>query len=160
MNITKLELANRISKKVNKPTTELKIVIETFLDEILNALAEGRRIEIRGFGVFKAKTRRERIGRNPRTGETVPVPSYVAPVFKFSKDAQKIFDKKLQVQHKPEQTSVPAFSSKTHPKKMKGKKPEVSLPKKPEPVPEPASVQQPLPKVESTAQSAEQFSPL
>lgn len=96
MSLTKMDLCNRISRKLgNLPATELKPVVEAFMDEILVALAEGNRIEIRGFGAFKTKNRKKRIGRNPRTGETVPIPEYTAPVFKFSKDAQSIFASKL-----------------------------------------------------------------
>jgi len=96
MNITKMDLCNRVAKKMSgKSSVELKPVLESFLDEILDVLSEGHRIEIRGFGCFRTKTRQPRLGRNPRTGEQVPIPEYVAPLFKFSKDAQKSFDKKI-----------------------------------------------------------------
>ena len=75
VNITKLDLAVRVAKRLNKPVTESKLVIETFLDEVMNVLTDDHRIEIRGFGVFKTKTRKSRRGRNPRTGESVQVPS-------------------------------------------------------------------------------------
>jgi integration host factor subunit beta len=96
MNMTKIELCSRISKKFNRAAVELKPLFEAFLDEILNTLAEGHRIEIRGFGCFKVKKREKRIGRNPRTGETVDIPTHLSPVFKFSKDAQKSFENKLK----------------------------------------------------------------
>lgn len=96
MNVTKLELCSRVAGKLNKQATDMKPIFETFLDEIFEVLSEGRRIEIRGFGCFLTKTRRKRIGRNPRTGETVDIPAYTAPVFKFSKDGQKNFDIKLK----------------------------------------------------------------
>ena len=147
MNITKLDLAIRVAKRLNRPVTETKAVIETLLDEIMTVLTDDHRIEIRGFGVFRAKTRKSRRGRNPRTGESVQVPSYVAPTFKFSKDGQKIFDNKILERAT---TSVPAYSSKSKAKKKKtSTKPEpqrVSLIK--EPVPEPSNL------------SAETFSPI
>lgn len=97
MNSTKLDLCNRISKKLNyKHINEIKPVVEALLDEVLNVLAEGQKIELRGFGVFRVKTRKSRIGRNPRTGETVKIKEYKAPVFKFSKEAQNLFDLKLK----------------------------------------------------------------
>ena len=65
------------------------------MDEILIALAEGRNLELRGFGSFKTKIRNKRMGRNPRTGKIVEIPPYKAPLFKFSKDGQRIFDEKL-----------------------------------------------------------------
>jgi len=96
-NATKLDLCNRISKKLdNKPVTDIKVTVETFLDEILKILSEGQRIEIRGFGAFSVKDRKTRIGRNPRTGKEVTIPEYKAPHFKFSREAQNNFESKLK----------------------------------------------------------------
>ena len=96
MNITKIDLCNRISEKLNnRSIKEVKPIIENFLDEILTILSEGRRIEIRGFGAFSVKNRRARIGRNPRTGEIVNINGYKALYFKFSKEAQNIFEIKM-----------------------------------------------------------------
>lgn len=95
MNVTKLDLCNRVSKKItDKNPTELKPIFETFLDEILSVLSEGKRIEIRGFGCFQTKKRNSRVGRNPRTGEEVKIPEYTVPLFRFSKDAMKTYEKK------------------------------------------------------------------
>lgn len=143
MNITKLDLAIRVSKKLGKPASEMKLVIESLVDEILTVLTDGHRIELRGFGVFKTKTRKSRNGRNPRTGESVKVPSYVAPTFKFSKDGQKVFDNKLI---EKASTSVPAYSSKS-----KAKKKKIPL------VGQEHTAATPAP---STALSAETFSPV
>jgi nucleoid DNA-binding protein len=98
MNVTKLELCNRVSKKLTDiPTGSLKPILETFLDEILTILSENRRIEIRGFGSFRTRSKKTRLGRNPRTGDPVQIPAYKAPIFKFSRDAQKIFSSKLNI---------------------------------------------------------------
>jgi nucleoid DNA-binding protein len=72
--------------------TDVKPIVETFLSETITALAEGNRIEIRGFGSFRIKNRKTRIGRNPRTGDAVPIPEYKAMSFKFSRDAQNSFE--------------------------------------------------------------------
>lgn len=61
-------------------------VVNAILDEIVDALARGDRVEIRGFGAFSVKRRDARIGRNPRTGEHVSVQEKVVPVFKAGKD--------------------------------------------------------------------------
>lgn len=74
------------------PIQDVKPVIEAFFDETIQTLAEGYRIEIRGFGAFSAKERKARLGRNPRTGEAVNIPKYKTPVFKFSKEAQNNFE--------------------------------------------------------------------
>lgn len=97
MNITKRDICIRIAKKLGQNHINgIKPIIDTFLDEILAALSEGQRIEIRGFGAFIVKNRKARIGRNPRTGEIVDIPEYKAPCFKFSRDAQNNFDLKIK----------------------------------------------------------------
>ena len=55
------------------------------MEKISDLLIEGEHLEIRGFGTFKVKERKERMARNPRTGDAVPVPSRRVPVFKVSK---------------------------------------------------------------------------
>lgn len=61
-------------------------VVNAILEEITQALARGDRVEIRGFGAFSIKKRDARMGRNPRTGEHVPVSEKVVPVFKAGKE--------------------------------------------------------------------------
>ena len=91
-NIRKKDLCDRVAKRLeDKSTEEVKLVVDSLFEEILKILSEDLRIEIRGFGTFKVKRRKARIGRNPRTGETVLISAHKAPVFKFFKDAQGIF---------------------------------------------------------------------
>ena len=59
--------------------------MNTVFDEIINALAKGNRVELRGFGAFSVKSRDARIGRNPRTGESVKVENKKVPFFKTGK---------------------------------------------------------------------------
>jgi integration host factor subunit beta len=59
--------------------------LNTVFDEIINALAKGDRVELRGFGAFSVKSRDARIGRNPRTGESVKVENKKVPFFKTGK---------------------------------------------------------------------------
>jgi integration host factor subunit beta len=101
MNVTKQDLCTRVAKKFEKEEissltsiSDLRLIFDTFIDEIMASVAEGSRIEIRGFGCFKPVMKKKRIGRNPRTGEVVAIPPYLAPYFKFSKDAQKNFEAK------------------------------------------------------------------
>ncbi|MGZ3265777.1 MAG: integration host factor subunit beta [Croceibacterium sp.] len=61
---------------------EIEQVVSIFFDEIAKRLAEGGRVELRGFGAFSTRARESRTGRNPRTGETVAVPSKRVPYFK------------------------------------------------------------------------------
>lgn len=105
MNTTKSDICRRVSNRLGNQykISHIKTILETSFDEILSILAEEKRIEIRGFGAFKTKMRQPKIGRNPRTGEVVPVPAYKTPSFKFSKDAQKIFNEKIQAQPEKQQ---------------------------------------------------------
>lgn len=60
-------------------------VVQTVFDEIITALANGDRVELRGFGAFSVKARDARVGRNPRTGEAVKVEDKKVPFFKTGK---------------------------------------------------------------------------
>lgn len=65
---------------------DVENIVNAILDTIVDALSRGDRVELRGFGAFSVKKRDARIGRNPRTGETVPVSEKVIPVFKTGKE--------------------------------------------------------------------------
>ena len=60
----------------------MKKIVQKTIDAITESLERGETVELRNFGVFKVKSRRGRIGRNPRTGEEVPVPEKKVVVFK------------------------------------------------------------------------------
>ncbi|MGZ3173424.1 MAG: integration host factor subunit beta [Croceibacterium sp.] len=68
---------------------EIEQVVSIFFDEIAKRLAEGGRVELRGFGAFSTRARESRTGRNPRTGETVAVPSKRVPYFKPGKEMRE-----------------------------------------------------------------------
>jgi nucleoid DNA-binding protein len=61
---------------------EIKSVIQSVLDYLIDSLAKGETIELRNFGVFKVRTRKGRMARNPKTGQKVPVPDRKVVVFK------------------------------------------------------------------------------
>lgn len=86
MNITKQHLVDRVAHKTGFSKTESKIIIDNFLDTVKETVAEGNRIELRGFGVYKSKHRKPKIGRNPKTGIEVPIDEAYVPVFKPSID--------------------------------------------------------------------------
>ncbi|MEO6093650.1 MAG: integration host factor subunit beta [Novosphingobium sp.] len=67
-------------------TEDIERALDTFFNEISERLAEGGRVELRGFGAFSTRARRARNGRNPRTGETVEVPGKRVPYFKPGKE--------------------------------------------------------------------------
>ena len=68
---------------------EIEQVVDIFFDEIAQRLAEGGRVELRGFGAFSTRERAARTGRNPRTGETVDVPAKRVPYFRPGKEMRR-----------------------------------------------------------------------
>jgi integration host factor subunit beta len=68
---------------------EIEQVVSIFFDEIAKRLAEGGRVELRGFGAFSTREREARTGRNPRTGEAVDVPAKRVPYFKPGKEMRE-----------------------------------------------------------------------
>lgn len=72
---------------------DVERIVGTIFDEISTALAKGDRVELRGFGAFSVKCRPARIGRNPRTGDTVNVEEKFVPYFKTGKDLRQKLNK-------------------------------------------------------------------
>jgi integration host factor subunit beta len=79
---------------------DIEKLVNAILDTIADALAQGGRAEIRGFGSFAVKKRNARTGRNPRTGETVSISEKVAPVFKTGKEMRQRLNPASQKQAK------------------------------------------------------------
>ncbi len=80
--ITKKDIVMKVSNSTNLTQIDVKKIVQRTLDVIVESLEEGHTVELRNFGVFKVKTRRGRIGRNPRTGQEVAVPEKRVVVFK------------------------------------------------------------------------------
>jgi integration host factor subunit beta len=86
----KSELIQRIAEEnPHLFQRDVEKIVSTIFDEIAGALARGDRVELRGFGAFSVKSRDARMGRNPRTGEAVPVPEKRVPFFKTGKDLRE-----------------------------------------------------------------------
>jgi integration host factor subunit beta len=68
---------------------EIERVVDVFFEEIVHRLADGGRVELRGFGAFSTRDREPRKGRNPRTGATVEVPGKRVPYFKPGKEMRQ-----------------------------------------------------------------------
>jgi|TARA_B100000959_G_scaffold36736_1_gene35359 integration host factor subunit beta len=84
--MTKAELIKKVSKKTNLTKTQAGVVVKTMFQSITDSLGEGNRVVLRGFGSFMIRHRREKIGRNPRTGVTLDVPAKNVPFFRAGKD--------------------------------------------------------------------------
>ncbi len=80
--MTKKDIVLKISQEIGAKQVDVKRVVQRTLDCIVESLSQGEKVELRNFGVFKVKARRGRTGRNPRTGQTVPVPPKRVAVFK------------------------------------------------------------------------------
>ena len=87
--MTKKDIILKISDETNLKQLDVKKVVQKTLDYIVQALARGEKIELRNFGVFKTKQRKSRTGRNPRTGQVVPVPPRKVVVFKPGLEMKK-----------------------------------------------------------------------
>jgi integration host factor subunit beta len=70
----------------------MEVVVNTIFDSMIDALREGERIEIRGFGSFQVKVREAREGRNPKTGEPVHISAKRTPFFKVGKELKEKVD--------------------------------------------------------------------
>ena len=80
--MTKKDIVIKISSETGLKQLDVKRVVQKSLDTIVASLAQGDTVELRNFGIFKIKSRKGRTGRNPRTGEKVPVPPRRVVVFK------------------------------------------------------------------------------
>jgi integration host factor subunit beta len=83
--ITKKELIDRIAEGTNTRRVQVKRVVQQFLDEIVNELGRGNRLEFRDFGVFESKLRKARKAQNPKTLEPVEVPEKRTVKFKVGR---------------------------------------------------------------------------
>jgi integration host factor beta subunit len=92
--MTKSVLIEKVSEKVEGLTrNQTEIVVDTVFDSIKKALMQGEKIEIRGFGNFRLKTRNPRKARNPKTGESVEVPGKKVLYFKVGKALKETLNK-------------------------------------------------------------------
>lgn len=87
--MNKSQLIENLSEKTNRSINEAEQTVRIFFDNIKKALAEGDKVEIRGFGSFVLKKYKGYTGRNPKTGEPVEVEPKVLPVFRTGKDLKE-----------------------------------------------------------------------
>ena len=84
--MTKADLIEEVSRLAELTRKDSEVIVETIFDSVVRALRTGDKIEIRGFGSFRTRQRQPRVGRNPKTGTRVEVPSKRIPFFKPSKE--------------------------------------------------------------------------
>ncbi len=88
--MTKKDIVLKISNETKMKQQDVKKVVQKTLDSIVESLTNGQTVELRNFGIFKVKSRRGRTGRNPRTGQVVPVPPKKVVVFKPGLEMKKL----------------------------------------------------------------------
>lgn len=90
--MTKAELIDEVAAAARLSKKDAEQVVALFFDSIVDALRAGDRVELRGFGSFTTRQRAARLGRNPKTGDVVPVPAKLVPHFKPGKELRALVD--------------------------------------------------------------------
>ena len=80
--MTKKDIIMKISEETGLKQVDVKEVVQRTFDMIVDSLSAGKKVELRNFGIFKVKTRKGRLGRNPRTGDGVTIPDKKVVSFK------------------------------------------------------------------------------
>jgi integration host factor subunit beta len=90
--MTKAELVEQIAEKINLTKKDTERIVNIVFGSIMNSLSNGDKVELRGFGSFRVRSRNSRDGRNPRTGEAVAIPPKNVPFFKAGKELRQMVD--------------------------------------------------------------------
>jgi len=96
--MTKQQLIEKVAARTELKNSEVEVVVDSVLDMIAEALRSNERVDLRGFGSFVVKDRKERQGRNPRTGETITIAAKRDASFKPGKELK---EKLAQVEAAP-----------------------------------------------------------
>lgn len=93
--MTKAELVDEVARAVQLTKKQAESIVNVVFDSIVDSLRGGEKIELRGFGSFRLRSRKSRTGRNPKTGEKVDVPSKKIPYFKPGKELKELINRTL-----------------------------------------------------------------
>src|SRR5215210_1042755 len=93
--MTKAELVDEVARVVQLTKKQAETIVNIVFDSIVDSLRAGQKIELRGFGSFRLRSRKSRTGRNPKTGEKVEVPSKKIPYFKPGKELKELINRAL-----------------------------------------------------------------
>ena len=106
--MTKAELVDEVARVVQLTKKQAETIVNIVFDSIVDSLRAGQKIELRGFGSFRLRSRKSRTGRNPKTGEKVEVPSKKIPYFKPGKELKELINREsASPAATPGETSVP-----------------------------------------------------
>lgn len=81
----KADMVNAIAEKTNVPKVDVLVVMESFFNEVKEAMADGKNVYIRGFGSFVIKRRAEKVGRHIKANKSITIPEHFIPTFKPAK---------------------------------------------------------------------------
>ena len=112
--MTKADLIEEVSRVVEMTRKDSEVIVEAIFDSVVRALRAGDKIEIRGYGSFRTRQRQPRVGRNPKTGTRVEVPSKRIPYFKPSKELKDLVNQtetREQSDGAPSQPTTPGISN-------------------------------------------------
>jgi integration host factor subunit beta len=104
--MTKADLIDEVSRLTELTRKDSEVIVETIFESVVRSLRGGDKIEIRGFGSFRTRQRKPRLGRNPKTGEKVEVPAKKIPFFKPSKELKDMVNTYAE-QHPQAQAAAP-----------------------------------------------------
>ena len=88
--MTKVNLVEKVLRLGDLTRRDGEVIVDTIFESVIGALKSGDKIEIRGFGSFRIRQRKPRVGRNPKTGAKVEVPAKRVPYFKPSKELRDL----------------------------------------------------------------------
>ena len=91
--MNKTELIAAVAEKTGMTKKDAERVINATVDTITQSLVKGDKVQVSGFGIFEVKAREARVGRNPRTKETIQIPATRLPAFKASKALKEVVSK-------------------------------------------------------------------
>lgn len=92
--MTKADLVEEVARVTELTRKDSEVIVDTLFESVIQALTEGDKLEVRGFGSFRVRQRNARVGRNPKTGEKVEVPAKRVPYFKPSKELKDLINQK------------------------------------------------------------------
>lgn len=90
--MTKAELVEKLADKIELTKKQTEVIVNNIFGSITDALSKGDKVELRGFGSFRVRSRKPRQGRNPKTGVTVHIPAKKVPFFKAGKELKEMVD--------------------------------------------------------------------
>ena len=90
--MTKAELVEEVARNTDITKKHAEVIVNTVFESIVDSLKDGDKIELRGFGTFRIRQRGSRIGRNPKPGDRVKVPSTKVPYFKPGKQLKELLN--------------------------------------------------------------------